>query len=208
MTGGLREPTAEDHGRLVRDHDAVAEQLVAADAVLVALGRSSSDADAGRRDDDGGGERAATVSMPGCVDLPAARRGVRACDDGWPAAGVPELCGAHPLRRIGKRWPDASPWTGGSSRSPTSSPTQATADETFKRSPVPDADRRTADPRRRGGGRDQPVADQGGALRRTRDGDAPTFAAQAAAVVRNLHLVRELEGASASWRARSSSCRR
>jgi signal transduction histidine kinase/ActR/RegA family two-component response regulator len=46
MTGGLREPTAEDHGRLVRDHGDVVEQLVAADAVLVALGRSSSDADA------------------------------------------------------------------------------------------------------------------------------------------------------------------
>src|ERR687897_857049 len=46
MTGGLREPTAEDHGRLVRDHGDVLEQLVAADAVLVALGRSSSDADA------------------------------------------------------------------------------------------------------------------------------------------------------------------
>jgi signal transduction histidine kinase/ActR/RegA family two-component response regulator len=46
MTGGLREPTAEDHGRLVRDHGDVLEQLIAADAVLVALGRSSSDADA------------------------------------------------------------------------------------------------------------------------------------------------------------------
>ncbi|MDF2746670.1 MAG: hypothetical protein K0S98_954, partial [Propionibacteriaceae bacterium] len=46
MTAGARQPTAEDHGRLLRDHDAVAEQLVAADAVLVALGRSSSDADA------------------------------------------------------------------------------------------------------------------------------------------------------------------
>ena len=46
MTGGLREPTAEDHGRLVRDHGDVVEQLIAADAVLVALGRSSSDADA------------------------------------------------------------------------------------------------------------------------------------------------------------------
>src|SRR5215212_7807981 len=46
MTGGLREPTAENHGRLVRDHGDVLEQLIAADAVLVALGRSSSDADA------------------------------------------------------------------------------------------------------------------------------------------------------------------
>jgi signal transduction histidine kinase/ActR/RegA family two-component response regulator len=46
MTAGARQPTAEDHVRLLRDHDAVAEQLVAADAVLVALGRSSSDADA------------------------------------------------------------------------------------------------------------------------------------------------------------------
>ena len=46
MSGGSRSPTAEDHGRLLRDHDAVVEQLVAADAVLVALGRSSSDADA------------------------------------------------------------------------------------------------------------------------------------------------------------------
>ena len=46
MTAGARQPTAEDHGRLLRDHDAVMEQLVAADAVLVALGRSSSDADA------------------------------------------------------------------------------------------------------------------------------------------------------------------
>jgi signal transduction histidine kinase/ActR/RegA family two-component response regulator len=46
MTAGARQPTAEDHGRLLRDHDAVVEQLVAADAVLIALGRSSSDADA------------------------------------------------------------------------------------------------------------------------------------------------------------------
>ncbi len=46
MTGGARQPTAEDHGRLLQDHDAVVEQLVAADAVLIALGRSSSDADA------------------------------------------------------------------------------------------------------------------------------------------------------------------
>jgi signal transduction histidine kinase/ActR/RegA family two-component response regulator len=46
MTGGARQPTAEDHGRLLQDHDAVVEQLAAADAVLVALGRSSSDADA------------------------------------------------------------------------------------------------------------------------------------------------------------------
>lgn len=38
-------PTAETHQRLMQDHDAVVEQLVAADAVLVALGRSSSAAD-------------------------------------------------------------------------------------------------------------------------------------------------------------------
>ncbi|MCW2811968.1 MAG: putative two-component hybrid sensor and regulator [Friedmanniella sp.] len=45
MTGGGFEPTAEGHGRLLRDHDEVVAQLVAADAVLVALGRSSSNAD-------------------------------------------------------------------------------------------------------------------------------------------------------------------
>src|SRR3712207_756003 len=45
MTGGVRLVT-EDHERLVRDHEMVLEQLAAADAVLVALGRSSSAADA------------------------------------------------------------------------------------------------------------------------------------------------------------------
>ena len=46
MTGGARVVTADDHERLLRDHERVLEQLVAADAVLVALGRSSSAADA------------------------------------------------------------------------------------------------------------------------------------------------------------------
>ena len=46
MTGRAREPTAEDHGRLQLDHAEVVEQLVAADAVLIALGRSSADPDA------------------------------------------------------------------------------------------------------------------------------------------------------------------
>ena len=46
MTGGAREPTAEDHERLQRNHADVVEQLVAADAVLIALGRSSADSDA------------------------------------------------------------------------------------------------------------------------------------------------------------------
>ena len=45
MTGGAREPTAEDHGRLQRDHAEVVERLVAADAVLIALGRSSAEPD-------------------------------------------------------------------------------------------------------------------------------------------------------------------
>jgi signal transduction histidine kinase/ActR/RegA family two-component response regulator len=46
MTGGARLVTADDHQRLLRDHEMVLEQLAAADAVLVALGRSSSAADA------------------------------------------------------------------------------------------------------------------------------------------------------------------
>ena len=46
MTGAARLVTTEDHERLVRDHEMVLEQLAAADAVLVALGRSSSAADA------------------------------------------------------------------------------------------------------------------------------------------------------------------
>jgi signal transduction histidine kinase/ActR/RegA family two-component response regulator len=46
MTGGGRQPITEDRRRLPRDYGEVVEQLVAADAVLVALGRSSTDADA------------------------------------------------------------------------------------------------------------------------------------------------------------------
>jgi signal transduction histidine kinase/ActR/RegA family two-component response regulator len=46
MNTGPRQPTAEDHGRLLQDHDAAVKQLIAADAVLTALGRSSSHADA------------------------------------------------------------------------------------------------------------------------------------------------------------------
>lgn len=45
MGGDAQLPIA-DSGRLPQDHDAVVEQLVAADAVLVALGRSASGADA------------------------------------------------------------------------------------------------------------------------------------------------------------------
>ena len=44
MTPDDQQPGTGDGGRL-RDHE-VAEQLTAADAVLIALGRSSSDADA------------------------------------------------------------------------------------------------------------------------------------------------------------------
>jgi len=40
------QPTGADNGRLLREYEAVVEQLAAADAVLVALGRSSSDTDA------------------------------------------------------------------------------------------------------------------------------------------------------------------
>ena len=46
MPEGARQPTAEDPGRLRSNHDEVVEQFVAADAVLIALGRSSSDPDA------------------------------------------------------------------------------------------------------------------------------------------------------------------
>jgi signal transduction histidine kinase/ActR/RegA family two-component response regulator len=46
MTEVGRLVTAEEHERLVRDHQMVLEQLAAADAALVALGRSSSAADA------------------------------------------------------------------------------------------------------------------------------------------------------------------
>jgi signal transduction histidine kinase/ActR/RegA family two-component response regulator len=46
MVGRVRPPSTDEHGRLLGDHDAVVEQLVAADALLVALGRSSTDADA------------------------------------------------------------------------------------------------------------------------------------------------------------------
>ena len=46
MTGGAHEPTAEEHVTLQRDYAAVVEQLVAADAVLIALGRSSAEPDA------------------------------------------------------------------------------------------------------------------------------------------------------------------
>jgi signal transduction histidine kinase/ActR/RegA family two-component response regulator len=46
MTGGSQPPITDEQGRLLRDHDAVVEQLVAADALLVALGRSSNDDDA------------------------------------------------------------------------------------------------------------------------------------------------------------------
>jgi len=45
MTGGAREPAAEEHVSLQRDYAAVVEQLVAADAVLIALGRSSAEPD-------------------------------------------------------------------------------------------------------------------------------------------------------------------
>ena len=45
MTGGAREPTAEEHVSLQRDYAEVVEQLVAADAVLIALGRSSAEPD-------------------------------------------------------------------------------------------------------------------------------------------------------------------
>ena len=46
MAGDAQPPITDDRGRLLGDHDAVVEQLVAADALLVALGRSSADADA------------------------------------------------------------------------------------------------------------------------------------------------------------------
>jgi len=45
MTGVAREPTAEEYARLQRMHAEVAEQLVAADSVLIALGRSSAEPD-------------------------------------------------------------------------------------------------------------------------------------------------------------------
>ena len=46
MAQDAPQPTGADHGRLLREYEAVVEQLAAADAVLVALGRSSSDTDA------------------------------------------------------------------------------------------------------------------------------------------------------------------
>jgi signal transduction histidine kinase/ActR/RegA family two-component response regulator len=45
MVGHARPPIT-DHGRPQSDHDSVVEQLVAADALLIALGRSTTDADA------------------------------------------------------------------------------------------------------------------------------------------------------------------
>ena len=45
MPGGDQQPTAEPPDRPTTDHDEVVEQFLAADAVLVALGRSSSDPD-------------------------------------------------------------------------------------------------------------------------------------------------------------------
>ena len=46
MSGGVQLPTAENSGRLQRNHDEVVEQFIAADAVLTALGRSSFKPDA------------------------------------------------------------------------------------------------------------------------------------------------------------------
>ena len=46
MPEGVRQPTADDARRPQENHDDVVEQFLAADAVLVALGRSSSDPDA------------------------------------------------------------------------------------------------------------------------------------------------------------------
>jgi signal transduction histidine kinase/ActR/RegA family two-component response regulator len=46
MSETARPPTVDDHGPLLGDYDAVVEQLLAADALLVALGRSFTDADA------------------------------------------------------------------------------------------------------------------------------------------------------------------
>jgi sirohydrochlorin ferrochelatase len=46
MPGGAQPQITHHHGRLLQDQDAVVEQFVAADALLVALGRSSSDDDA------------------------------------------------------------------------------------------------------------------------------------------------------------------
>ena len=76
MTPDDQRPGTRDGGRL-RDHE-VAKQLTAADAVLIALGRSSSDA----------GAVLATVAEVrgdsagvGGPDLPAARRRIRARRD-------------------------------------------------------------------------------------------------------------------------------
>jgi signal transduction histidine kinase/ActR/RegA family two-component response regulator len=46
MPEGAQPQITDHHGRLLQDQDAVVEQLVAADALLVALGRSSNDDDA------------------------------------------------------------------------------------------------------------------------------------------------------------------
>ena len=174
MTGGARQPTAEDHGRLLQDHDAVVEQLVAADAVLIALGRSSSDADA-----DAVMTTVAESARRLCrcqgvsIYLLHGEEFELAATVGLP----PEFrsyVAAHPLRRdretmagrvaLDRRIEQVSDVLA----RPRLRPERRARDRRF-----PHPDRRAADPRRRGGGRDQPVANQGGAFRRTRDGDAP-----------------------------------
>ena len=148
-----------------------------------------------RRAGHGGGERAAAVPVPGCADLPAARGRVRAGRDSGPVAGVPQLRGRAPAppgpRDDGRT---GRPGPARSSRSPTSSATPATAGGTSRRSrgyrtlisaPLILDDEvvgaislwRT---------KVEPFDERATAM-------LEAFAAQAAAVVRNVHLVRALE---------------
>ncbi len=157
MTPDEQQPGTEDGGRL-RDHE-VAEQLTAADAVLIALGRSSSDA----------GAVLATVAE-------SARRlcrcqGVQIYllhgDEFELAATVglsPEFeryVAQHPIRRdretmAGRVALTADPPGRRRTHRPRVRPSRRPADRR-----LPDLDLGAAHPRRRGGRRDQPVADQG-----------------------------------------------
>ena len=74
---------------------------------------------------------------------------------------------------------------------------------------LPHADRGPADPRRRGRGGDQPVADQGGAVRRTHDRDAADVRRPGRrGRAQRAPGPRPGGAAASSWPARSSSCRR